>query len=81
MFMTKSSMPSIETMPAPVTITAAEPRGEVRGLKSRANTFTKARNLPVHNAPTVCPESVGNVSTLTDHSRHLFNLGREPQIA
>jgi hypothetical protein len=45
--MTKSSMPSIETMPA----------------------------------PTVCPKSVGVVSTLLDHSRHLFNLGREPQIA
>jgi len=79
--MTKSSMPFIETIPAPVTITAAEPRGEVRGLKSRANTFTKPRNLPVHNAPTVCPKSVGIVSTLTDHSRHRFNLGHERQIA
>jgi hypothetical protein len=79
--MTKSFMPSIETMPAPVTFTAAEPASEVSGLKSRANTLTKARNLPVHNAPTVCPKSVGILSSVTDHSRHLFNLGREPQIA
>jgi hypothetical protein len=79
--MKKSSMPSIKTMPAPVTINATEPRGEVSGQKIRVNTFAKARNLPVHDAPTVCPKSVGIASTLTDHSRHLSNLCREPQIA